>query len=400
MITKPHFDQNSAKKRKESESKFQGKYLFLTLPHFEVNQVQISRLKTQVFEAIRARELPYLVHLGVVRETHKDGSYHLHVYVQYRGRRTLSPKHFDYLPKHPHVKVVRGLKAVLNYLTKEDSTPLFTQGFSPLYQVNKLRIEREPFALLAQEMRKDPLNFKVWQWIVANNLSVAASRGNWSKAINQLKRQQQVEANNILRSRVGMKEITRELIKATLTSKELELYDSWEGYQRIIDLLNDIPRYGFHRSHKRRNLLLVGRPNTGKTTLARKIRQYVAVYSFGVDNWFPRYQNWVYPMILWNQFYLRAMPYGQLLNILEGEATDLPFKGGSVLKKDNQLILITSNMTLEQHICSRFRQQYARDLARANLSVRIEQILIPEDKDLFLLLPLIQGATDVTYTGS
>lgn len=45
------------------------------------------------------------------------------------------------------------------------------------------------------------------------------------------------------------------------------------------------------------------------------------------------------------------MPYGQLLNVLEGEPTDLPYKGGSTLKRDNQLIFMTSNMTLEQHIC-------------------------------------------------
>ena len=140
--------------------------------------------------------------------------------------------------------------------------------------------------------------------------------------------------------------------------------------------------------------MLVGRPNTGKTTLARKIRQYVAVYSLGVENWFPRYQNWVYPMILWNQFYLRAMPYQQLLNVLEGEPTDLPFKGGSILKRDNQLVFITSNMSLQQHICRRFKDQETRAMSRATLMVRIDQITIPEDKDLFLLLKLIHPAKD------
>lgn len=387
-------------KRVNASKKIQGKYLFLTLPRFEVTQDQINRLKTQVFTGILDYQGQVLDHLGVVRESHRDGAYHLHVYVQYGRRRTLSPKHFDYLPKHPNIQVVRSLRQVLPYLTKEDTNPLFTEGFNPIYQVNKRRIEKEPLALLAQEMRKDPLNFRVWQWIVDNNLGVAASRGNWPKAIAQLRREQQVEANRLLRARVGIKEITRELIQATLTPKELELYDSWDGYQRIVDLLNQVPRHGFNRAPKRRNLMLVGRPDIGKTTLARRIRQHVAVYSFGVENWFPHYQNWVYPMILWNQFYLRAMPYGQLLNILEGEPTDLPYKGGSILKRDNQLVFITSNMTLDQHICSRFRGQQARTLARANLSSRIEQVLVPEGLDLFLLLPLIQGATGVSGVDS
>ena len=378
------------KHSKQSEPKFQGKYLFLTLPHFEVDQTEISRLKETVFREILDHEGKVLEHLGVVRQVHKDGTFHLHIYVQYLRRKKLSPKHFDYLLKHPNVQVVRGLKEVLSYLVKEDAKPLFSRGFNPRYEVDKRRIESEPFALLSEAMQGDPLNFKPWQWIEDNNLQVAASKGNWPKALSQLKKRQQVLANRLLQSRVGIKQITRQLIEATLSPQELSLYDSWSGYQTIVDHLNQIPIYGFQRPHKGKNLLLVGRPNIGKTALAREIRKSVSVYSFGVDNWFPHYENYIYPMVLWNQFYLRAMPYGQLLNVLEGEPTDLPYKGGSILKRDNQLIYITSNMNLQQHICSRFRDPVARDLSRANLAARITQIKVPQDRDLFVLLKLIQ----------
>lgn len=383
---------------KKSEYKiFQGKYLFLTIPHLEVSQEEIATLKERVFRAILVHQQKALEHLGVVRQVHKDGAFHLHVYVQYKNRRKLSPTHFDYLLKHPNVQVVRGLKAVLSYLVKEDAKPLFSRGFNPRYEVDKRRIQKEPYALLLQAMLADPLNFRPWQWITDNNLDVAASKGNWFKAISQLKHRQQVEANRLLRARVGIRQITRQLIEATLSPQELALYDSWDGYRVIVDHLNQVPRHGYHRPHKLKNLFVVGRPNIGKTVLAREIRRWVAVYSFGVDNWFPHYENRVYPMILWNQFYLRAMPYGQLLNILQGELTDLPYKGGSVLKQDNQLIYITSNMTLQQHICSRFRDPVARDLARANLGARITQVVVPQDKDLFLLLKLIRPATDPSF---
>ena len=375
---------------KKVSSLFQGKYLFLTLPKFEVGQEEISRLKEAVFQLLLQREVKTLEHLGVVREVHKDGSFHLHAYLQFDRRRKLSPRHFDYLPKHPNVQVVRGLREVLNYLVKEDTKPLYSRGFNPRYEVDRRRIEREPFALLSQAMQMDPVNFKPWQWIQDNNLQVAASKGNWPKALSQLKKRQQVLVNRLLRSRVGIQQITRQLIEASLSPQELALFDSWDGYQVIVDHLNQVPTYGFQRPHKLNNLMLVGRPNIGKTVLAREIRKWVAVYSFGVDNWFPHFENYVYPMILWNQFYLRAMPYGQLLNVLEGEPTDLPYKGGSILKRDNQLIYITSNMTLEQHICSRFKDPLARDLARANLGARITQIRIPPQRDLFLLLKLIK----------
>ena len=379
---------------KKSEPKFQGRYLFLTVPRLEVGQEQIDRLKVETFNEVLAHQGQALEHLGVVREAHKDWTFHLHVYVQYKLRRKLSPKHFDYLLKHPNVQVVRGLKEVLRYFVKEDTKPLFTKGFNPLYEVNKREIQKDPYKLLEEAMLKDPMGFKPHQWLAENNLTVAISKTNWSKAISLVKKQQQVEANRLLRARIGMKAITPRLIQKSLTSDQLTTYKSWDGYQKIVDLLNDVPRYSFNRPHKLKNLMLVGRPKIGKTLLARKIRQYVAVYSFGVENWFPHYENWVYPMILWNQFYLRAMPYGQLLNVLEGQPTDLPYKGGSVLKRDNQLIFITSNMTLEQHICSRFKLPQARALARANLRARIEQIQVPQDRDLFLLTKLIQPLSD------
>jgi hypothetical protein len=378
------------KKMSPKSAYIQGKHFFVTLPKFEVDQEEVSRLKTAVFQAIILREAQTLEHLGVVREAHKDGSFHLHVYLQYYNRRRFSFKHFDYLPKHPNIQTVRGLKAVLDYLVKEDPKPLFSKGFNPQTVSYCHRMEVAPFSLLSEAMQKDPLHFRPWQWIESNKLHDATSKGNWPKALSQLKIRQQVLANNILRSRVGIQLITRQLIEASLSPQEVVLYDSWHGYQVIVDHLNQVPIYSYNKPHKLTNLLVVGRPDIGKTALARKIREFVAVYSFGVDNWFPHYENWIYPMILWNQFNLRAIPYGQLLNVFEGEPTDLPYKGGSTLKQDNQLIYITSNMTLERHICSRFRDPGARVLARANLRARITQILVPEDKDLFLLLKLIR----------
>lgn len=111
---------------------FQGKYIFLTVPGLQVSQEDIVALKQRTFREILDREDRHLEHLGVARECHKSGSFHLHIYVQYKARRKLSPKHFDYLVKHPNVQVVRGLKQVLDYLCKEDTKPLCSRGFNPL----------------------------------------------------------------------------------------------------------------------------------------------------------------------------------------------------------------------------------------------------------------------------
>lgn len=140
-------------------------------------------------------------------------------------------------------------------------------------------------------MLADPFNFEPFKWLHDNTLDAAISKTNWAKHISLVKKQQQVVCNNMLVNKSGMKEITRDLIEQSLSPDEIKIYDSWDGYQVIVNHLNQVPLYSFDRPHKLTNLMLVGRPNIGKTALARKIRDFVAVYSFGVSNWFPRYQN-------------------------------------------------------------------------------------------------------------
>ena len=67
---------------------------------------------------------------------------------------------------------------------------------------------------------------------------------------------------------------------------------------------------------------------------------------------------------------------------------DLPIKGSHVTRCDNPLILLTSNMNLEEHICLKFSDQKHRELARVNLAARIQNIEIG-NTPLFLLLKLL-----------
>lgn len=62
----------------------------------------------------------------IARETHKDGSFHMHVLVDFRRRfQTTSSRFFDYEGRHPNIKVVADLihwANLLVYLGKEDKS--------------------------------------------------------------------------------------------------------------------------------------------------------------------------------------------------------------------------------------------------------------------------------------
>ena len=93
--------------------------------------------------------------------------------------------------------------------------------------------------------------------------------------------------------------------------------------------------------------------------------------------------------MVWDEFNLRTLPYGNLLKLMQGRPMQLPQKGGHAKRADNQLIYMTSNLSLQQHICARFRSEANREHARLNLRARIKEVRVPENHALFILLRLI-----------
>lgn len=371
------------------DKRIQGKHLILISPGLNASEENIDGLKKVFFQLILKHER-HLEHLGVAQKTNSDGLFYVYVYIQYIYRRTLSRKHFKYLPNgYPRVSVVRGINDALDYIYGEDRAPLLTKGFSSLYLINTIKIKRDLLAMLWSKMQKDALNFNVWQYITQNGLTTVFEKKCWQNAIFQLEAHQAIQADRALRGSTSLHYITRQLIQQSLTTHELQLYDSWEGYQKIVDHINQIALNKYLRPVSAKHLLLVGRKDIS-TKIANEIRKYVAVFNFRLKKRFPYYENDVYSMILFNQFYLNRMSYKKLLTILNVDRARLTY-GCENVKIDNPLIYITSNKSLEQHICDKFKDENTRTQARYNLRLRITQVVIPSDKDLSLLLKLIRG---------
>jgi hypothetical protein len=224
--------------------------------------------------------------------------------------------------------------------------------------------------------------------------SIVASK-NWSGYLRYLAYQKESQKFRRELQKPGLRMITPELIRARLSDQEYELFHSCSMYQRIVDKVNETVVFGCNRPHKTKALFLVGSPNTGKTTFGLALQQRMGTFTFPDDGWWQGYESDVFKLIVWNEFDLRRFQYPTLLKFLQGLRMDLPIKGSHVTRSDNPLILLTSNMTLEELICKRFSSQQNRAKSRANLAVRIEQINIGDQPIFFLTKLLVRTTEDI-----
>ena len=380
---------------------FKGKYFRLVIPNLQDYKDQpqaLNILKGDTLALLKDNQnVDGFQYYKIAVQTHTTGVPHLDILICYKSSVRKSLRRFDYLIKPGHLTKYKKLnQAILNYGDKQD--PYVLTNFSSFQVLNKQQLLENPYMLMQRQMLKDPFHFNAHQWISQNNLAVTISKINWSKVISLLKHQQQVQCNKILHSKPGFQLITRQLIMSRLTPSQLQIYDSWTGYQTIVDHLNQIVTLGYKRPMKTSNLLITGPKHIGKTSLFHNpyhpsqqvpIQQFVSTYHLGMKTWWPNYKSQIYRLILWNQAKLTSYSYDIILKVLEGSYVDLPTKGSSVRKTDNPLVVLLSNMTLQQMVNVKFMNSWQKTMALQNLSVRLKQVIVPPNYDLFLLQKLI-----------
>lgn len=106
-----------------------------------------------------------------------------------------------------------------------------------------------------------------------------------------------------------------------------------------------------------------------------------------------RYYNNVYGFISWNEFKYTDFTPNWVLKLLEGAALEIPIRYSSNVKRDNPLVIVTSNISLTEHIQRRYRQEPALiALAKQNLlNQRIIELYVPVS--MFFLQKLLFAAT-------
>ena len=382
---------------------------------------ELDNLKQRVLQRLiqkQSRRKAKLTNWCVAWQTHTaSGLPHLDILLVYQRNIDSVYTTFDYLIKdlnieqrytedqvsHGHVWVTpysskKLNKAILQYGQKEDPHPLSNITVQTKDDITRLnKIKKDPYRYLELQMLKDPLHFNLEQYCRKHDLNQYLST--WSSLKTRIKDSQLAAANLTLKNKPGFRYIDRALIQSRLSPQQLLTYDSWSGYQTIVDYLNQIALYRHKRKMKTKNLLITGTASIGKTSLFHNpnhqahqtpVQDFCAVYQMGMSTWFPAYRSNVYHMILWNEAKFTAYSYDTILKLLEGSYVDLPIKGGVAPKRDNPLIIMTSNLTLEQMIQQKFG--YSKDymrMALSNLDVRVQNVIVPPKYDLFLLQKLL-----------
>ena len=334
------------------------------------------------------------------QQTYQSGQPHYHVILVYpKRKKILESTAFDYRGIHPNIQPMRNMKAALQYVYKEDPHPLTNMDVVQQKRIARAKDSSSLYPLLRQQMMKDPFNFEVMKYCLDHNLDQAMYKANYSKAVHLLRKVQEAYCNKLLFQKPGFKFISRSHIQSRLSPSELITYDSWPGYQTIVNYLNIMNKDRGARQQKSKNLLITGPPSTGKSALfwqrtplpgRTSIVNHLSLYPMGMKDWFPEYKSDVYAGIYWNEAKLTSYSYDVILQLLDGSPVMLPAKGGGHKKVDNPLVIMTSNMTLVQMIKHKF--QYNKQLqrmARLNLSERVQNVIIPKGYDLFLLQKLL-----------
>ena len=385
---------------KQKKFRLYSKTFFLTFKGFTETGERLSKSDLADFLLKRNpkdRSL-YPEKYLLCEQSYESGEPHFHVILCYSKRKQICRSdHFDYLGIHPNIQTMRNMKAALQYVHKQDPNPLTNMDVAQQRRVALASNTRTLYQLLQQQMKKDPFHFNLYGFLKSHNLANHVYHTTFAKAAVLLRHMQQVQCQSVMQNKPGFRFIDRSLIRSKLSSEQLAVYDSWDGYQVIVDHLNQIVTLGFRRPLKTSNLLITGLPNSGKTSLVQGglncpyncLERYVSVYPMGTKTWWPNYKSQVYSLLFWNQAKLSTYSYDTVLRVLEGSKVDLPYKGGSVLKYDNPLVIMTSNMTLKQMIRHRFpHDKDLASLALTNLSARITNVIVPDHLNLFLLQKL------------
>lgn len=355
----------------------------------------------------RLKPLKYLV----CQQMYDSGQPHFHAILVYPGRKSITdPAYYDCLGIHPNVQPMRNMKAALNYVYKQDPCPLTNMDIIHERRVARAKDTSSLYQLLEQQLKKDPFNFDVDAYCATHDIFKQIYKANYAKAITLIKRAQPAYARKILSQKPGIQLITPELIRSRLNEDELAQYNSHPCYQKIVDHINEIHRYP-NRDYdsmapsKTPHLLLVGDASIGKSALVDHrptaqhpypgLMHYYACYHMSIgQKYFPPYRSFDYRMVRWNQFTIVSdmfpkSGYNRLLDYLEGAPSALPQKGRPpVQRQDNPKHILTSNRTLQQHICKTFASPQSRALARRNIGTRIDCVVIPLGKTIHFLRKL------------
>lgn len=299
----------------------------------------------------------FQVYRGIIaRETHLDGSYHLHIWLHFKPRmRTRRfTTIFDGLTgQHGNYQVVRKPVAILQYVTKDGDYQLIGE-ITETY-LNRLRKSSgsSELAIVCSALR-DHVSFHD---LIEDHAAVLVRHHTGLKFL----------ANLIQTAPAPKLPLCRYQLYAYALSPELSAIRTWIN----INLIQKA------RKFKDKQLYIWSpEPNMYKTTLLLTLEQFYRTYHIPHENFDDLYFNKSFDLCVFDDVRGGSRPLNWFLRFLQGGPCTLRKKGSQYLKTDNIPVILTSNI----HPTELFPNLMSRDPSLLQpLLARIDVIRLNND---------------------
>jgi len=297
-------------KGKPSRFRLQGKQMLLTFPQNATKkEVAVKRMKQKWPHQMKS----YIV----CEEPHKDGTPHLHIFIVFKEKQSISGEHtLDFIGgKHGNYKCVDSIRKSILYCKKGDN--YVSEGFD----------------IEAIIKKKLPKSTEVAQMIMEG------------KSISDINK--------------------HDPAYVMLNKRKLEEYESWvsiENHKKsklawvppIVEGLTDSNKQIAQwissnvrqtRKFKAPQLFITGPKNLGKTSLIEWLERYLSVYHIPqTEDFYDLYTD-DYDLVVFDEF--KGQKTIQWMNLfLQGGRMNIRKKGSQYLKQKNLPVIILSNYPL------------------------------------------------------
>jgi len=301
--------------------RLRGKNIFLTFPQCSTSKEQVSKnLETFMVERSKHSTSPLLGAI-VAQEKHADGKDHLHIALFFKERyESTNPKCFDFLTgQHGSYEVMRSVAASIEYLNKEDPSPLIL-GVVPS----------------SNSTPKTTKSDTVAQMVISGSST--------GEIIKQHPGYFMLNHSKILSFKSQLIACAaRSTLKTPSTSIIYCGVDTTTS--SIVEWLN-INLFK-PRAFKQPQLFLTGPPDVRKTSLVLMLSQYFhTCFAPMTEDFFDTFSD-DYQLFFFDEF--KGQKTVTFLNsFLQGAPFNIKIKGGQMMKMKNQPVIIASNHKLEE----------------------------------------------------
>lgn len=318
------------KPKSKGSFRMTGKNYILTFP-------QCATTKEVAVERLEQKWKDELQGYVVCEEQHKDGTPHLHVFLQFHQKKNFkSCDCFDFIAgKHGNYQVCRSRKKSIEYVTKAGK---YVAKGVDVEKVKKEKVTDKIAGMLDEGKTLAEVKEEERGFFMINKRKIEEYA-----AFIECENQKKSKMDWIPPSTDGLTDANKQIAE-------------W--------LCKNIRQT---RAFKAPQLFITGKPNLGKTSLVEWLKKFLSVYLMPMTEEFYDHYGDDYDLVVLDEF--KGQKTIQFLNeFLQGSTMSIRKKGSQGLKKKNLPVIILSNYTLEE--CYRKANEDGRlDSLRARLEI-------------------------------